>query len=66
MRTFRNSPGAEIGEAFKDGPHWELPWKIFILKENDMNNLIKYLVNRLKEPSTYAGFAGVALALWPV
>jgi hypothetical protein len=25
-------------------------------------NLVSWLVNRLKEPSTYAGFAGLALA----
>jgi uncharacterized membrane protein YuzA (DUF378 family) len=25
-------------------------------------NLVSWLLNRLKEPSTYAGFAGVALA----
>jgi hypothetical protein len=26
-------------------------------------NFVSWLVNRLKEPSTYAGFAGLALAL---
>lgn len=30
-------------------------------KESDMN-LVSWIVSRLKEPSTYAGFAGLALA----
>ena len=33
----------------------------FTRKENDMK-FVSWLVNRLKEPSTYAGFAGLALA----
>jgi len=33
----------------------------FIRKGINMN-IVSFLVNRLKEPSTYAGFAGIALA----
>ena len=33
----------------------------FIRKGNNMN-FVSWLLNRLKEPSTYAGFAGLALA----
>lgn len=33
----------------------------FTRKENDMK-FVSWLVNRLKEPSTYAGLAGLALA----
>ena len=33
----------------------------FTRKENNMN-FVSWLVNRLKEPSTYAGLAGLALA----
>jgi hypothetical protein len=33
----------------------------FILKGNDMK-FVSWLLSRLKEPSTYAGFAGLALA----
>jgi len=34
---------------------------LFIRKANNMK-FVSWLVNRLKEPSTYAGFAGLALA----
>jgi hypothetical protein len=33
----------------------------FIQRRSNMN-IVSFLVNRLKEPSTYAGFAGIALA----
>jgi hypothetical protein len=33
----------------------------FIRRRNSMK-FVSWLVNRLKEPSTYAGFAGLALA----